>query len=400
MKTLYKIYKSVIPCVLLTLCIGFCYAFSLFTPHIALAIGCSVKAVQFTFCLNIFFLGMGAALFGPLVERHIKIASIVSASLLIIGLLIGGLACTLKSILLMYIGCGVMCGIAEGCGYITPNKNMLLWFPASKHKGILSAISIFMFGLGSALCSWLFGILFPIVGIAYTFYILAFIYMIPSFISALIIDKPRYAQLKIEKTEKSKFSYVSKLKDPFFRNTWMFMFMNISMGLILIGSCASILSQAGLSTSTIITVMMLCGIFNGVGRLVFPAIADMLKNRLNILLLTVIFEIIMVCLGMLNVYVIPFAIIMLHAGYGSAFANLPGVLNSYYGKNELSQTHGFCLTSWGVASLMAYLCMSFVMVFIPGLYSILTVVLIGYIINFFIIRRILSIDRSLHDRNK
>jgi hypothetical protein len=176
--------------------------------------------------------------------------------------------------------------------------------------------------------------------------------------------------------------------------------MNISMGLILIGSCASILSQAGLSTSTIITVMMLCGIFNGVGRLVFPAIADMLKNRLNILLLTIIFEIIMVCLGMLNVYIIPFAIIMLHAGYGSAFANLPGVLNSYYGKNELSQTHGFCLTSWGMASLMAYLCMSFVMVFIPGLYSILIVVLIGYIINFFIIRRILSIDRSLHDRNK
>jgi OFA family oxalate/formate antiporter-like MFS transporter len=353
-----------------------------------MAIGCSVKAVQFTFCLNIFFLGMGAALFGPLVEKHIKIASIVSATMLSLGLVVGGLGCTLQSLTLIYIGCGVMCGIAEGCGYITPNKNMILWFPSSHHKGILSAISIFMFGLGSALCSWLFGVLFPMLGIAGTLYSLAIIYTLPSFLSAFIIDKPKYAKLKIQKEKRNNFSYVEKLKDPFFRYMWLFMFLNISMGLILIGSCANILSQSGLSSGMIITVMMLCGVFNGVGRLVFPSIADVLKNRINILPITILFEIFLVTIGMSNTILIPLAIILLHAGYGSAFANLPGVLTAHYGKNTLSQTHGFCLTSWGIASLMAYLCMSLVMVYIPGLYSILGVVLTGYIINFFITKKI------------
>jgi hypothetical protein len=113
-----------------------------------------------------------------------------------------------------------------------------------------------------------------------------------------------------------------------------------------------------------------------------------LKNRINILPITILFEIFLVTIGMSNTVLIPFAIILLHAGYGSAFANLPGVLTAHYGKNTLSQTHGFCLTSWGIASLMAYLCMSLVMVYIPGLYSILGVVLTGYIINFFITKKI------------
>ena len=52
------------------------------------------------------------------------------------------------------------------------------------------------------------------------------------------------------------------------------MFLNISMGLILIGTCQSILSDISLTNNTIIFIMMLCGLFNGAGRLVFPFISD------------------------------------------------------------------------------------------------------------------------------
>lgn len=390
MKILYKLSKSVVPCILLTLCIGFCYAFSLFTPHIAEILNCSVKAVQFTFCLNIFFLGMGAALFGPLVEKKIRIATTVSAALLTLGLLLGGFACSTGNILLMYLGCGVMCGLAEGCGYVAPNKNMLLWFPSAKNKGILAAISIFTFGLGSALCSWLFGCLFPHLGIAKTFYYLALIYAIPSFAAAMLINKPKYALIKLQKQKKTLFSYVEKLKDPFFRKVWLFMFLNISMGLILIGSCASILKDVNLSNQMVIITMMLCGIFNGVGRIAFPAISDFLKNRVNITMIIVLIEIILMALSLSWLSAIPFCVVICHACYGAAFAVLPSILASYYGKDTLSQTHGFCLTSWGMASLMAYLCMTFVMKFFTGLYPVIAAVLVGYCINAFVVRRILN----------
>lgn len=394
MKLLYKLSKSVLPCIMLTLCIGFCYAFSLFTPHIAAQIGCSVKAVQFTFCLNIFFLGMGAALFGPLAERSIKRAAFTSASLLIAGLVLGGLACTHKNLLMMYFGCGVFCGIAEGCGYVTPNKNMLLWFPASKHKGVLSAISIFTFGLGSALCSWLFGLIFPRLGIAGTFYALAAVYALPAFLSVALINKPKYALIKLKKEKKTDFSYVEKLKDPFFLKMWTFMFLNISMGLILIGSCASILKEAGLSTQMVILTMMLCGVFNGAGRMAFPALSDFLENRANILWAIILTEVALMVCGLSSLFLVPLAVVLCHATYGAAFATLPSILSAHYGKDTLSQTHGFCLTSWGMASLMAYLCMTFVMKRFTGLAPVLWTVLAGYLVNTFVVGTILKRNKE------
>ena len=372
---------------LLTLCIGFCYAFSLFTPHIAEAIGCSVKAVGFTFCLNIFFLGMGAAMFGPLVERRIKVATLVSASLLCIGLALGGLACRIGSLPLMYVGCGLCCGLAEGCGYVAPNKNMLLWFPASDKKGFLSAISIFTFGLGSALCSWLFGFLFPTFGIAGTFFVLAAIYAIPSFLAAFLIDKPLYALIKLEKKTKSDFSYLSRAKDRFFQLSWLYMFINISMGLILIGSCATIFGDMGLGKDTVIKAMMMCGIANGVGRLAFPAISDrfLSNKRAQTFFCIVLLEMVLMVPVLLHYFsssiLAVYAIILIHACYGAAFACLPSVLSEHYGKDTLSQTHGFCLTSWGFASLMAYLCSSFVLGFFPGFMYVMILVAVGYAIN-------------------
>lgn len=390
MKLLYKFLRSILPCILLTLCIGWCYSFSLFVPHLATLLGCTALQIGFTFCLNIFFLGMGAAMFGPLAERHIKLSALTSTILLILGLGLSGLACSLKSLWLLYVGAGVCCGISEGCGYVTPNKNMMLWFPSSKHKGLLTAISIFTFGLGSSICAWLFGILFPLFGIGGTFLAMAATYSIPMLISVALIQKPKYALVKLQKQTKAAFSYIQTLKDRYFQKCWLFMFLNISMGLILIGSCASFLSALGFSATAVITLMMLCGVFNGVGRLVFPAIGDMLKKRSNIWVATAVVEILLM-VPVIMAYatgtmalVAAICIVLIHAGYGSAFACLPGILSTHYGKDTLSQRHGFCLTSWGMASLMAFICTTFVLKFFTGFVPVMVVVATGYVLNVFV----------------
>lgn len=389
---MYKFIRSVVPCVLLTLSIGWCYSFSLFTPHLMEVFGCTSTQIGFTFCLNIFFLGMGAAMFGPLAERHIKVAALTSSVLLVAGLGLGALACSLKSIWLLYFGVGVLAGTAEGCGYVTPNKNMMLWFPQSRFKGLLTAISIFTFGLGSAICAWLFGMLFPCLGgsVGNTMFALAAIYVVPTLASTWLIQKPRYALIKLKKQVRSEFSYIGCLKDSYFRRCWLFMFLNISMGLILIGSCASMLKALGFSGSAVVFLMMMCGIFNGVGRLVFPAVGDFLKNRSAIWTVTALFEIalmvpVIVSYSTGSIAVLAaICIVLIHAGYGSAFACLPGILSSHYGKDTLSQRHGFCLTSWGMASLMAFLCTTFVLKTFTGFLPVMLVVVAGYVANAFV----------------
>ena len=132
-------------------------------------------------------------MFGRLVETKIKTAAWLSCILFFCGLCLSGLAMQLKSILALYIGFGFCCGIAEGVGYVTPVLNNILWFRRNKHKGLVAALSIVSFGLGSTLCSWLFKVYFPVFGIELVFYAFAATYLLMSGVGALLINKPKFA---------------------------------------------------------------------------------------------------------------------------------------------------------------------------------------------------------------
>ena len=354
-KFMYKVMKSVVPCMLLTLSIGFCYAWSLFSPLVVQAIpGSTTTTVQLAFCLNIFFLGMGAAFFGPLVEKHIKLAAFTSSALLFLGLQIAFFAVSCQSLWLLWVGVGVCCGLREGCGYVVPVKNLLLWWNKSKNKGFIAAISIIFFGLGSTFCSWIFGALSSHgLGVGDIFWWLSVIYLVPTTLAWMLIGKPKYALRAIARTKAA--SIKQFWKDKFFWKSWTFMFLNIAMGLVLIGTCATILKNfSGLSVSAVVAVMMACGIANGAGRLVFPVASDFMKSRLGIWKIILRLEVLALAAAWAFPTLMPIAAILINACYGAAFATLPSVLNDHYGKEHLSEVHGFVLSAWVFASLFAY----------------------------------------------
>ena len=361
MKTfLYKASKSLFPCFLLTTSIGFCYAFSLFAAPARELLDVSKTAIQFAFCLNIFFLGTGASCFGALVEKNIKLAAWLSTGLLFAGLCLSGIAMHMSSLWLFYIGMGILCGLSEGIGYVVPVKNLLLWLGKSKHKALVMAISIVSFGLGSTFCTWLFKYAFPAFGINNVFFFFALFYLVAMSIGSWLIDKPKFAVLKIAR-EARQYSLSKYMHDSYFWQCWLFMFLNISMGLIIIGQCAGMLVSNGISTTTMLVVMMLCGLSNGFGRLLFPAISDYLKNRADILLIALVLEMSIFAVSIFYTPFIPIAFIICNATYGCFFACLPAVLLDHYGKSELSFVHGLVLQAWASASLFAFLVSTFVL---------------------------------------
>lgn len=390
--TLYKISKSVIPCVLLTLSIGFCYAWSLLAPLVVQAIpGSSPTQVQFAFCLNIFFLGMGAAFFGPLVEKHIKLAAFTSSALLFLGLQVGSFAIAQQSLLLLYLGIGLCCGLAEGCGYVVPVKNLLLWWSKkdSNKKGLIAAISIIFFGLGSSVCSWIFGALVSRgLGIQEILWSLSLVYLGLTTLAWILIGKPKYALRAIAKQASSSSSILKFIKDKFFWKAWTFMFLNIAMGLVLIGTCASVLKDfSHLAPSAIVVVMMICGIANGVGRLVFPVISDCMTSRLTIWKVILRLEVLALAAAWLFPCLMPISVVLVNAGYGAAFATLPSILNDYYGKEHLSEVHGLVLSAWGFASLFAY-CVTLLGISLVPFAWLLVVLCVVYASNYLVVKSI------------
>lgn len=133
--------------------------------------------------------------------------------------------------------------------------------------------------------------------------------------------------------------------------------------------------------------MALCGIFNGGGRLVFPWISESVKNK--IMMTIALVECVLISLVLTSsLAIIPFVIVLINATYGGAFACLPSVLERKYGKANLSQTHGFCLSAWGCASLFAYLCSSLVAGLSPHVLIVLLFVV--YVCTFFVSMKLLK----------
>ena len=369
-----RLIRAVLPAFLLAVCVGQIYAFTNFSDEIARHIGESQKDVQFAFSLGIFFLGMGAAFFGKIVEKNIRLSTIVGTTLFISGLCVTGLGITSKSLALVYLGYGFLVGTGTGIIYISPVKTMMLWFP--EHKAIAAALPIISFGLGSTLSTvvykgFAFGgadSLFSMnflgyydyfkvasdpSAIARVFYAFAVFYFVPMAAASALLKKPKIeVQSFGHGIPNLEFSYPKLLRDSFFVRSWLFMFLNISAGLCLIPLAKQMMKSptVGYSEGVVTAIIALSGLMNGGGRFLFAWWSDRLARRINILLF-----ILGISAGIMTCSfwppVIGFALLVINACYGAGFSVIPAILADNYGMTNISKIHGAVLSAWGFAGL-------------------------------------------------
>lgn len=339
--------RGAVPALLFHCSIGSVYAWSLFVGPISEHIGAEQSAVQFSFSLAIFFLGLSAAFAGRFVETNIKRSSLISALFFSSGLLVtaGGLA--LKSLPLIYLGYGCVMGIGLGIGYITPVKTLMMWF--EDNKGLATGIAIMGFGLASTIASPLITFLLGRFTIETTFIALAGIYLVPTLLGHLLLKKP-YADVQ---HEGDRLQPASLLKNRTAVLTWLMFFLSIHCGLALISTAAPLMKEAGIAAATIAAVVSVMGIFNAGGRLVFATASDRLHDRSAIY--RVIFSIALALVVATIVFKVGTAyallLIAISAAYGAGFSCLPPLLSDEFGMTNLSQIHGLMLTAWAVAGL-------------------------------------------------
>lgn len=346
------IFRAVLPSLFITLSIGSVYAFSFFANNIAQEIGSNLGSVQFAFSLSIFFLGMGAAFFGSIVEKNIRFSALISTVLFALGMCCTTIGIQLKNLWIVFLGYGVLNGVAQGIGYLSPVKNLMLWYPT--RKGLMSAISIVSFGLGSSLCVFLSKLLIPSVGFQWVFLSLGAIYFVMMLIGSFLLKKPCSADQKIVSSKSGDFSYRKILTDRTFWQYWVFMLLNITGGLVLIGASKNIFSEIISSGSIVVGLMMLCGIFNGGFRLIFAWISDFLKNRTTIWVIITAISGLFVLASLLEYSIIIPTILLINATYGGGFSTCPAILSDHYGNSGISRIHGLLLSAWGIAAIPSY----------------------------------------------
>lgn len=354
--------RAVLPALLIHCSIGTVYCWSLFKADIAQYIDKPLGQVEWAFSLAIFVLGMSAAFGGRFVEKDIKRSAILSAIFFTVGMLGTGFFIYQKSLIGIYICYGVIMGIGLGIGYLTPVKNLMLWF--EDKKGLATGIAVAGFGLAKVIASPLMeqllgpvnadGVLQNPSNIYMMFYILAALYLVCMLIGFALIRKPRgYVE---SDTATQVFSYRKVLTNKTFIGIWIMFYINITCGLALISQEKSMLAAVGFTAIGLMSAVT--AIFNAGGRLFFSAWADRLHDRNTIY--KIIFGSSLLSIGAMIVFdgiqigsvvLVIVLLCVINAGYGGGFSNLPTLLADRFGLNSISTVHGLALSAWAFAGL-------------------------------------------------
>ncbi len=349
--------RAAIPALLLHCSIGTVYCWSLFSGELKMIFPESGGALEWAFSLAIFFLGMSAAFLGDFVEKDIHKASLIATICFAVGVAGTGLAVRLHCLPLVLICYGVIMGFGLGLGYLSPVKTLMLWF--KDNKGLATGLAVAGFGAAKMVFSPIITALIDAVGAEFTFYILAGVWFVMMLVGHLLLKKPEGWVEEHHKFEIKKFFKRFKIfLDPKFIGIWLVFYINITCGLALISHEKSILGAVGFAAATVSILSTVTGLFNAAGRLGYSAIGDHMKDRNTIYKIILISEIVLTAVAIFtgavtNQYAIlcVVVLIVINAGYGGGFSNLPTLLSDVYGMGKISSIHGIALSAWAFAGL-------------------------------------------------
>ena len=366
--------RAAIPALLLHCSIGTVYCWSIFSQEIADYIGFSKGATEWAFSFAIFFLGMSAAFLGNVVEKDIHKSSLIATICFAVGMAgtgffiyFGGTAAGHKNPLTLigiYLCYGFIMGVGLGTGYLSPVKTLMLWF--ADRKGLATGLAVAGFGAAKAIASPIMQAMLNGLGdgaIYKMFIILAVVYFVMMFVGHLLLAKPEGWHEPQTKEKGQGIMDVLKTRPiANYIGIWLMFYINITCGLALISQEKMIVKCIGLAGS-IGVISTVSAIFNAGGRLGFSAWADKMKDRNTIYKMIFVISIVLTGVviltggiengnGNIVLTVLVLALIMMvNAGYGGGFSNVPTLLSDHYGMGSISAIHGITLSAWAFAGL-------------------------------------------------
>ena len=369
-------------CSVLSLCLGAVYAWSYFQPLLVEEYRWSNTQTSWAFSLDIFFLGLSAALGGINLARiGPKKLAVAGALLFTGGYAVAAAALALKSLILFYLGYGALTGTGTGLAYVTPMSTVTKWFPDK--KGLVTGMVSMGFGLGAFVVTV---ILAPILmrilhaNLHWVFAALGGSLGVVAIASAVMVKNPPAGFLPKGYTPPE--ARQDRLRDPYaqaleamdlpladyvltgeFGFMWVMFFLNITAGLSIISLQSPLyqdicrfdhptMERSALAAygAALIAVSSLC---NGFGR-IFWGVASERLGRVNTFRVLLASQ--MVVFGILmtehDPWIVAILICYVLSCFGGGFAVMPSLMVDVYGQKRMSRVFGVILTAWAAAGIL------------------------------------------------
>ena len=375
--------------VVIQLCLGTVYAWSVFKNPLMKMHGWDGKSVQYTFMILMGIIGLAAAFGGTLVDKKgPRFVATIGGILFGIGTLVAGYADQVGSLPLLYLGFGVIAALGNGFGYVTPIATLIRWFPDK--RGLVTGLAVMGFGAGA----FFMGKIAPAMiesfkqidpngtiissGVAMTWYIWGVIFLILVTGSAQMFKNPPagwlpkgFTPAKTTVSAADSFTFGEAVKTRQWWMLWAMLCLNVSAGLGLISQHSPLAQDIYKKTKGLTgdltpeqvaivaaaggTVVAVAAIFNGLGRLFWAKISDNIGRKMVFLIMfaTQAVLYVLVAKGIVSTYVLFIvASCYLLACYGGGFATMPAFAADAFGPAYIGKVYGFMLTAWSTAGLI------------------------------------------------
>jgi OFA family oxalate/formate antiporter-like MFS transporter len=380
-----------IAAIVMQLCLGTVYAWSVFKKPLMGMHGWSETSTQLTFMILMLIIGLAAAFGGTLVDKKgPRFVATIGGILFGVGTLIAGLGDQMGNIYVLYLGFGVVAALGNGFGYVTPIATLIRWFPDK--RGLVTGLAVMGFGAGAFFMGQIAPAMiksFKVVdtaggaekvissGVAMTWYIWGAIFIVLVTGAAQFYKNPPqgwvpkgFTPAKGAVCDADSYNFGEAVKKPQWWMLWAMLFLNVSAGLGLISQLSPLsqdlykpLVDTSVTGEELVKVLAAAGgmvvaisaIFNGLGRLFWAKISDNIGRKLVFIIMFATQAVLYILVGkglIPSYYAFMVVACYLLACYGGGFATMPAFAADSFGPGYIGKVYGFMLTAWSAAGLV------------------------------------------------
>ncbi len=362
----------VVGAILIQLCLGAIYAWSVFTP--------SLKADPFNFSATqtqaIFSVGLAAFAFVMILAGRWQ-QQIGPKPVAMLGGLVLGLGYILaKFVGTSFIGLLVTIGLIGGAGiglaYVVPIAVGVKWFPDK--KGLITGLAVAGFGFGALIWvklagSW--GHLIESMGVSNVFLLYGFIFLVVVFLGSLVMKNPPEGYKPAGWTPPAPSSGAAgsvdlspsqMLKTGQFFKLWVMFIFGSMAGLMVIGTIKlfgiDALQKNGMSVAEASAIAgtamaVFYSLANGIGRIAWGAISDRIGRKVALTVMMAIQGVVMlIFFGMGGTPGLLFlGAALIGFNFGGNFALFPAATADSFGSKYIGANYGWVFCAYGFGGI-------------------------------------------------
>lgn len=373
-------YLTLVGTIITQFALGSVYTWSLFNAQLAAKLDEPVSQVAFVFGLLSLSLAVASSMAGKLQERFgVRNVTLGAGLLLGVGFLLTAQA---SNLMMLYLCAGILVGFADGTGYLMTLSNCVKWFP--ERKGLISALAIGAYGLGSLGFKYINVLLLENTGLETTFQLWGLIAMALVLCGGMLMKDAPAQSVASQQSESRDFTLAEAMRKPQY---WMLalMFLSACMsGLYVIGVAKDIgENMVDLPVLVAANAVAVIAMANLAGRLVLGILSDKIP-RIRVISLAQIITLV----GMVLLLFIPLnanlffvAVACVAFSFGGTITVYPSLVSDFFGLNNLTKNYGVIYLGFGIGSIIGSIVASLFGGFIATFNVILALLVVALVMS-------------------